>query len=215
MNELSNQLQSMREQYDCEPLRRSAMRSCPLEQFTDWLNDAVLAKIYDPNACSLSTVDEKGRPSARAVLLKGMEEGRFIFYTNYNSRKAKHLSSNSNACLHFPWFSSQRQVMITGEVAKREDQEAEEYFNSRPVLSKLGAWASDQSEDLDSRETLEKAFLKAQEKFGENPPKPPHWGGFGLNPKSVEFWQGGPHRLHDRFIYELLGSDWNIKRLNP
>jgi len=215
MTDISAQLHAMREQYDQEPLRRSAMHPCPLTQFTAWLGDAVEAKVYDPNACSLSTVDEHRSPVARAVLLKGLEDGRFIFYTNYNSRKARHLMGNPKACMHFPWFSLQRQVVVTGEVSKVEDFHAEEYFRSRPSLSKLGAWASNQSEDLDSRESLEKSFLEAKEKYGDEPPKPPHWGGYYLSPSSIEFWQGGPNRLHDRFFYENQEGEWRIKRLNP
>ncbi|MDG1139113.1 MAG: pyridoxamine 5'-phosphate oxidase [Opitutales bacterium] len=215
MTDISTQLQSMREQYDQEPLRRSSLHMCPFSQFATWLNDAVSLKVYDPNACSLSTVDDQNGPVARAVLLKGIENGRFIFYTNQNSRKAKHLTSNPKACIHFPWFSLQRQVLVTGEVSKVEDSQAEEYFRSRPLLSQLGAWASSQSEELDSRETLEKSFLEAKEKYGEHPPKPPHWGGYYLLPNSIEFWQGGPNRLHDRFLYENLQGDWCIRRLNP
>ena len=164
------------------------------------MQEAIDAKIYDPNACSLATVDSDGRPSARAVLLKGLEDGRFVFYSNYNSRKASHLLANPHVSMHFPWFPMQRQVTVLGDVARVKDSLAEEYFHSRPYLSQIGAWASDQSKPLDSRETLEKSFLAAKEKFGENPPKPPHWGGYYLDPRSIEFWQGGPNRLHDRFI---------------
>ena len=117
--------------------------------------------------------------------------------------------------MHFPWFALQRQVLITGVVEKVEDGLAEEYFRSRPLSSKLGAWASSQSDPLDSRETLETAFLEAKEKWGEDPPKPPHWGGFRVSPDSIEFWQGGPGRLHDRFFYEKQAEGWNVQRLNP
>ena len=118
--------------------------------------------------------------------------------------------------MHFPWFAMQRQVTVTGKVAKIEESKADEYFLSRPHLSKLGAWASKQSEALDSRETLEKAFLDAREKFGADPPRPPHWGGFALKPETIEFWQGGPHRLHDRFLFERSqGESWGMKRLHP
>ena len=214
---ISKDLQAMREHYDQEPLRRSDLSACPYEQFSTWLSDAVEKKIYDPNACSLATVDKEGHPSARAVLLKGMEEGGFSFYTNNNSRKASHLENNPNASIHFPWFALQRQVVVIGVVSKLGEQIAEDYFQSRPSLSKLGAWASQQSEEVDSRESLEKAFLEAKEKWGDDPPKPPHWGGFSLSPVSIEFWQGGPNRLHDRFIYSRHqgGEEWNIQRLNP
>ncbi len=215
MNEISDQLRSMREQYDRKPLRRADLDACPLAQFANWLQDAVEAEVYDPNACSLSTVDLELRPLSRAVLLKGIEDGEFVFFTNFNSRKARNLAVNPNACMHFPWFSLQRQVTVLGEVAKVAEEDAEEYFQSRPYQSRLGAWASDQSEELESREVLENEFLRFREKFGEEPPKPPHWGGFRLCPQSIEFWQGGPNRLHDRFLYEREKKGWSLRRLNP
>ena len=215
MSSISDKLHALREDYDNDPLRRSDMRSCPIEQFSTWLEEAVQAQVYDPNACTLSTVGSEGQPFARAVLLKGIEEETFVFYTNYNSRKAAQLERNPKACLHFPWFALQRQVLITGVVEKVEDGLAEEYFRSRPLSSKLGAWASSQSDPLDSRETLETAFLEAKEKWGEDPPKPPHWGGFRVSPDSIEFWQGGPGRLHDRFFYEKQAEGWSVQRLNP
>jgi pyridoxamine 5'-phosphate oxidase len=215
MIDIIDDLHAMREHYDQSPLRRSDLDSCPFAQFSKWLGDAVGAKTYDPNACSLSTVDPHGRPVSRAVLLKALEDQQFIFYSNYNSRKASHLEQNPNACIHFPWFALQRQVIVTGIVEKIESSQAEEYFASRPLESRLGAWASKQSQDIDSRESLEKAYLHAKEKFGDNPPKPPHWGGYSLQPDSIEFWQGGPSRLHDRFVFELSADIWTIRRLNP
>ena len=205
----------MREHYDQPPLRRADLSGCPFEQFSKWLEDAVKAEIYDPNACSLATVDGEGRPVSRAVLLKALEDEQFVFYTNYQSRKSSHLDQNPNTCMHFPWFALQRQVIVTGKVEKIGADRAEEYFLSRPLESKLGAWASRQSELVDSREALEKTYLEMQEKFGDNPPKPPHWGGFALIPETIEFWQGGPSRLHDRFMYSLENNHWNIERLNP
>ena len=177
MNDFNQSLQDLRESYDQPPLRRSELLTDPLDQFQSWMNQAVDAKLYDPNACSLSTVDEEGRPSARAVLLKGLDKGCFVFYSNYNSRKARHLAGNPNVSMHFPWFSMQRQVTILGTVSKVEDSLAEEYFHSRPYLSQIGAWASQQSQPLASREVLEQAFLDAQNEFGDSPPRPPHWGG--------------------------------------
>ena len=215
MNDFNRSLQDLRESYDRAPLRRSDLSGDPVVQFQRWMQDAVEAGIYDPNACSLATVDSSGRPCARAVLLKGLEGARFVFYSNYNSRKALHLEGNPNVSMHFPWFSLQRQVTILGETCQVEDHLAEEYFHSRPYLSQIGAWASLQSQPLDSRETLEKAFLKAKERFGDSPPRPSHWGGYYLDPRSIEFWQGGPNRLHDRFIYERTDDQWKINRLNP
>ena len=215
MNSITDDLHAMRENYDQTPLRKADLNACPLKQFSIWLRDAVSAKVYDPNACSLSTVDSQGQPFARAVLLKALEGGQFIFYTNYNSRKASHLKENPNACLHFPWFALQRQIVVTGTVSKIDRVRAEEYFASRPLESRLGAWASAQSEEVDSRDSLEESYLDAKEKFGEEPPKPPHWGGYALTPETIEFWQGGPSRLHDRFFYQSFENSWSIRRLNP
>ena len=215
MSSITEDLHAMREHYDQPPLRRADLSGCPFEQFSKWLEDAVKAEIYDPNACSLATVDGEGRPVSRAVLLKALEDEQFVFYTNYQSRKSSHLDQNPNTCMHFPWFALQRQVIVTGKVEKIDADRAEEYFLSRPLESKLGAWASRQSERVDSRESLEKTYLEMQEKFGDNPPKPPHWGGFALIPETIEFWQGGPRRLHDRFMYSLENNHWIVQRLNP
>ena len=215
MSSITDDLHAMREHYDHPPLRREDLNACPFEQFSKWLEDAVTAKIYDPNACSLATVDGEGRPVSRAVLLKALEDEQFVFYTNYQSRKSSHLDQNPNTCMHFPWFALQRQVIVTGKVEKIDANRAEEYFLSRPLESKLGAWASRQSEKVQSREALEKTYLEMQEKFGDNPPKPPHWGGFALIPETIEFWQGGPSRLHDRFMYSLENNHWTVQRLNP
>jgi pyridoxamine 5'-phosphate oxidase len=216
VNDLTQQLQDMREEYEGTPLRKDDLNLSPFIQFSTWLLDAQNEKIPDPNACSLCTVDQDSKPMSRAVLLKGMEEEKFIFYTNYKSRKAKHLEQNPNATMHFPWFSLERQVVVSGRVTKLASEQSEEYFNSRPAMSKLGAWASQQSEPLKSREALEESFLKAREKWGENPPKPPHWGGFALEPESIEFWQGGPSRLHDRFIYSIKpDQSWSVNRFYP
>ena len=215
MSSITEDLHAMREHYDQPPLRRADLSGCPFEQFSKWLEDAVKAEIYDPNACSLATVDGEGRPVSRAVLLKALEDEQFVFYTNYQSRKSSHLDQNPNTCMHFPWFALQRQVIVTGKVEKIDADRAEEYFLSRPLKSKLGAWASRQSEKVESREALEKTYLEMQEKFGDNPPKPPHWGGFALIPETIEFWQGGPSRLHDRFMYSLENNHWTVQRLNP
>jgi pyridoxamine 5'-phosphate oxidase len=215
MNDFNQSLQDLRESYDQEPLRRSHLSTDPVVQFQKWMQNAIDAKVYDPNACSLATVDQAGRPVARAVLLKGLEQGKFVFYSNYNSRKASHLEGNPNVSMHFPWFSMQRQVTVLGEVTKVADSLAEEYFQSRPYLSRIGAWASEQSQPLDSRESLEKSFLEAKQKYGDSPPRPPHWGGYYLHPRSIEFWQGGPNRLHDRFLYQYSQEQWTITRLNP
>ena len=216
MTDKNEQLREMREEYDSAPLRKRDLKDCPLEQFSLWLEEAVGAGIPDSNACSLASVDDDSRPVARAVLLKGLEDGCFVFYTNFNSRKALQLRKSPWASMHFPWFAMQRQVVVTGKVIPLDDSKSEEYFRSRPYFSKLGAWASKQSDDLDSRETLEKAFIEAREKYGEDPPKPSHWGGLALKPETIEFWQGGPHRLHDRFLFERTEpNSWSTRRLYP
>ena len=216
MTDWNEQIRAMREEYDSAPLRKSDLRNCPLEQFSLWMDEASGAGLPDSNACSLATTDKDSKPVARAVLLKGLEDGCFVFYTNFNSRKSGQLTASPFASMHFPWFSMQRQVTVTGKVEKIEESKADEYFLSRPHLSKLGAWASKQSETLDSRKTLERAFLDARVKFGDDPPRPPHWGGFALKPDTIEFWQGGPHRLHDRFLFERgEGESWEMRRLYP
>lgn len=205
----------MREEYREEPLRRGALKACPVEQFEEWMAEA--EKLSHPNACSLATADAEGRPSARAVLLKGVENGEFLFYTNFGSRKAKDLEVNPRAALHFPWWELRRQVSVEGSVSRMSDEDAESYFRSRPLDSRLSAWASRQSEVLDSRTTLEQAFDEAAERFGEDPPKPPFWGGYALRPEVIEFWHGRPGRLHDRFRYRRAADEdvWTLERLSP
>lgn len=205
----------MREEYREEPLRRRALKACPVEQFELWMAKA--DKLSHPNACTLATADAGGKPTARAVLLKGVENGEFLFYTNFGSRKAKHLESNPWAALHFPWWELQRQVSVEGSVSRMSDEDAEAYYRSRPLDSRLGAWASRQSEVIDSRDVLEQAFDAAVERFGEEPPKPPFWGGYKLRPEVVEFWHGGPGRLHDRFRYRRADDEdaWTLERLSP
>ena len=214
---MSLDLASLRKEYTKASLDLDSVADSPIEQFQKWFTEAQKSELTEPNAMIVGTSDGAGQITQRTVLLKAFDTKGFVFYTNYKSRKASHLEKNPNACIHFPWFALQRQVVVTGLVSKLGEQVAEDYFRSRPTLSKLGAWASQQSEEVDSRESLEKAFLEAKEKWGEDPPKPPHWGGFSLFPHSIEFWQGGPNRLHDRFIYSRRkdGENWEIKRLNP
>ena len=216
MSDVSKELASMREEYREEAFRRADLEACPLVQFSAWMNAAEVAKLSHPNACTLATVDVSGRPSARAVLLKDIEDGGFVFYTNFGSRKAKELSGNPRAVLHFPWWVMQRQVSVEGSVERMDDASDERYFRSRPLDSCFGAWASRQSEVLDSRDTLEEVFGEMVERFGEDPPKPPFWGGYRLMPEVMEFWQGRPGRLHDRFLYRREDENaWDIERLYP
>lgn len=216
VSDFTKQLEEMREEYDGDPLRKSDLNPDPIIQFSEWLNFAKKEGIADPNACVLSTVDKNSAPMARAVLLKGLEGENFIFYTNYKSRKARHMDRNPSVVMHFPWFSIERQVVVSGVVEKIESSQSDEYFHSRPLLSRLGALASEQSMPLDSRESLEKSFLSVREKWGDKPERPNHWGGYSLAPTKIEFWQGGPNRLHDRFIYERISPGlWEINRYYP
>lgn len=165
---------------------------------------------------TLATADQEGNPDARIVLLKSFDDSGFVFYTNYQSRKGKELAEIPRACLLFYWSSLWRQVRIEGAVEKTSDAESDAYFQSRPVGSKLGAWASNQSEVVASREILEARFAELQQRFGDNVPRPEHWGGYRVRPTAIEFWQGQENRLHDRLRYRLRGDgSWTIERLGP
>ncbi len=189
----------------------------PFVQFGAWLDEALDAGIELPNAMTLATAGSDALPSARMVLLKGFDERGFVFYTNYASRKGRQLDSNPNAALVFYWSSLERQVGITGGVVKVDRAEAEEYFNSRPLGSRLGAWASHQSEVIESREELEARLSELEERFADGVvPMPVYWGGYRLVPTSIEFWQSRPNRLHDRFRYSRAPNEaWTIERLAP
>ena len=216
MSDANEELSQMREDYRLGAFRRKDLNECPLEQFSEWMNEVRSAGITEPNACTLATASESAKPSTRSVLLKGIENGHFLFFTNFGSRKARELKENPLAVLHFPWWAMQRQVTVEGSADLLDEESSEEYFHSRPLESRLGAWASRQSEIIDSRESLEKAFEEMAERFGENPPKPPFWGGFRLRPEIIEFWQGRTGRLHDRFRYLRTAENaWKIERLSP
>ena len=187
----------------------------PLRQFEAWLREAVQAGLPLPNAMTLATVDEAGAPDARVVLLKGLEQGGFTFYTNYRSRKARELEARPAACLVFQWSELERQVRVEGGVEKGDVADADAYFASRPLGARLSAWASAQSEKVPARSTLEAAMQAARERYGEHPPRPPHWGGYRVAPRAIEFWQGRADRLHDRLLYTRAGGGWRIERLAP
>lgn len=188
----------------------------PLEIFESWLEEAETAEPNDPTALSLSTVGEDGMPSSRMVLLKGYDERGFVFYTNYESRKGRQLLGHPKAAMLFHWKSLRRQVRIEGAVEQVSAAEADEYFSSRPKQSQIGAWASDQSRPLEGRFELEKRVAKFAAKYGIGQvPRPPHWSGFRVVPRLIEFWQDGAFRLHDRLVYTRAGEGWTTERLFP
>ena len=209
-------LAALREEYSQAQLRRRDLDADPIIQFNRWLGEAVASRVKDPNAMSLATVNAGGQPSARIVLLKGVDAGGFLFFTNYGSRKAADLEANPRAALNIFWAELERQISVEGVVHKASREEAEVYFRSRPLGSQLGAWASQQSQIVPSRQLLEAKLAQAAAEFtGREVPLPPFWGGYRLLPASIEFWQGGPNRIHDRLRYIREGASWRIDRLSP
>ncbi|MCA8089755.1 pyridoxamine 5'-phosphate oxidase [Burkholderia anthina] len=190
----------------------------PFAQFDRWFKEALAAKLPEPNTMTLATVGDDGRPSARIVLIKGVDERGFVFFTNYESRKGRELAVHPQAALLFYWIELERQVRIEGRIEKTSADESDRYFASRPLGSRIGAWASEQSAVIDSRATLEAREKDVVERYGENPPRPPHWGGYRVVPDAIEFWQGRPSRLHDRLLYTrdaTAAPGWTISRLSP
>jgi pyridoxamine 5'-phosphate oxidase len=207
---------ALRDEYSQRHLRRRDLDPDPLVQFNRWLAEAVEARIKGASAMSLATVNAEGQPSARIVLLKGVAPAGFLFFTNYGSRKAAELEANPRASLNFLWAELERQVCIQGTVQKASRAEADHYFHTRPVGSQLGAWASEQSQIVPSRDVLEEKMDAVAAKFaGAEVPLPDFWGGYWLQPSSIEFWQGGPSRIHDRLRYLRVESTWQIDRLSP
>jgi pyridoxamine 5'-phosphate oxidase len=205
----------LRQEYMRAGLSESHADPDPLRQFDIWLREAVQAGLPLPNAMTLATVDAAGNPAARIVLLKGLERGGFAFYTNYRSRKGRQLEARPAACLVFQWSELERQVRVEGAVEKVSAAESDTYFASRPLGARFSAWASEQSEVVPSRKTLEDEVAHAKQRYGDNPPRPPHWGGYRVLPRSIEFWQGRADRLHDRLLYTRAGEAWRIERLAP
>lgn len=205
----------IRREYQGIPLDKNSVAPNPFTQFSNWFSDAVEEVSADANAMTLTTVSEISRPSSRTVLLKEFDENGFVFYTNYKSRKGTHLQNNPHVSVTFYWADLMRQVHIEGKVEKVSDEQSTAYFKTRPVASQLGAWASSQSEEVESRAALEKKMKEFEQKFEDEIPRPPHWGGFRIIPDRMEFWQGRLNRLHDRICYSLEDGDWVIKRLSP
>jgi pyridoxamine 5'-phosphate oxidase len=208
-------LAQMRIEYSRASLDESQVDRDPLRQFQQWMGEAIAAKVPEPTAMTVATVGADNRPSARILLLKGADDRGFVFFTNYESRKGRELAANPWAALTFLWKELERQVRIEGRIEKAGAEESTAYYDSRPLGARIGAWASPQSEVLASRASLEKRWDELGKQHGENPPRPPHWGGYRLVPDRLEFWQGRQSRLHDRISYRKAGDGWKIERLAP
>jgi len=209
-------IEDLRRNYKLKSLDQKDVLENPFEQFSVWFEEAMHSKLPEPNALILATATKEGIPSVRALLLKGFDEKGFIFYTNYESRKGKELAENKNASILFFWPEIERQIRLEGTVEKISKIESKRYFDTRPYKSRIGAWASNQSEVIGSRFVIVKKFLKYFIKFhSKEIPLPPYWGGFILIPDTFEFWQGRANRLHDRVRYQLADGKWKIERLSP
>ncbi len=210
------ELQKLREEYSLSSLDESDVSQNPIDQFKQWIEEALKAGVPEPNAMNLATVDKKGRPHSRIVLLKGFDENGFVFFTNYASDKGKEIEENPHVSLCFFWIELERQIRIDGVAKKISKVESEAYFKSRPHMSQVGALASNQSEIVENRLFLEQKFEKLEAKFTEGEvPMPESWGGYVIDPSALEFWQGRRSRLHDRVKYEWKADNWIINRLSP
>jgi pyridoxamine 5'-phosphate oxidase len=211
-----DELAALRREYGDSGLDHPDLTPDPIAMFRHWMHDTVVAGLHEPNAMVVSTVSADGLPSSRMVLLKGVDERGFVFYSNYDSRKGGELATNPHAALLFPWHDLQRQVRVEGGVEQLTPEESAAYFATRPRGSQLGAWASPQSDEVPSREQLESRYAEMEERFGDGEvPLPPHWGGYLVRPDVVEFWQGRRGRMHDRLVYRRTGEDWVTVRLAP
>lgn len=209
-------LADLRKDYSLAGLAEADLARDPFRQFEKWFQEAEAAKINEPNALTLCTATKDGRPSGRTVLLKGVDGRGFVFFSNYESRKGRELHENPQAALVFPWIALERQVIVEGKLTRVSREESETYFHSRPRSSQLGAWISQQSSVISGRGVLEEGMKTLEQKYaGRDVPLPPHWGGWRLQPETVEFWQGRRSRLHDRLRYRRERDGWVVERLAP
>jgi pyridoxamine 5'-phosphate oxidase len=208
-------LRDIRKQYLFSALDENTVLPNPFDQFELWLQEAIESEQLEPTAMILSTVDKHYQPHSRVVLLKELTHESFIFFTNYEGHKAQQMAQNNKVSLVFFWPSLERQVRVEGEVEKISEILSTSYFKTRPVENQLGAWASPQSQLIRSQDFLEQQFQYYKQKFGNDIPKPPHWGGYAVKPTSIEFWQGRANRLHDRLLFTKQGNEWEISRLAP
>lgn len=210
---MNDSIRDLRTDYTAASL--SAVLADPVEQFEEWLHEAIDAKLPEPNGMTLSTVNAQGRPSSRVVLLRGFNTEGFVFYTNYLSRKGQDISEHPVACINFWWPVLERQVRIEGRIEKVSPEDSDAYFASRPRDSQLSAASSPQSQVIENKDVLLERISELQAQYPEDMPRPEHWGGYRLVPEYFEFWQGGPARLHDRFVYVLQDGNWTTQRLAP
>ena len=216
MSELSDKIAQLRQEYSAEPLTKETVNTDPFTQFENWFKEALNAKLLEPNAMTLATVDKDFMPNARTVLLKHYDDKGFTFFTNYGSKKAKEIEENANAALLFTWLPLQRQIKIQGKVEKISTADSLKYFISRPPGSQLGAWVSEQSSIISSRSILSTKLDELKQKFkNKEIPLPSFWGGYKVIPSLIEFWQGQSSRLHDRIQYKKVDNNWKIDRLAP
>ncbi|MBL1280754.1 MAG: pyridoxamine 5'-phosphate oxidase [Fluviicola sp.] len=217
LEEVKNYMNSIRRDFADRPLNENSVKDNPFEQYATWFEEAVNSQILDPSAMNLSTADAKAKPTSRIVYLRDIIDSGIVFYTNYNSQKGKNLAENPQASATLFWSELERQIRFEGEVEKVADEVSDKYFAARPKESKIGAWASHQSDVLADRKELEEQVKFFTEKFKDTKdiPRPDFWGGYRLIPNRIEFWQGRPSRLHDRIVYLKKDNDWQIVRVNP